>query len=59
LATLALTVLGTVVFKTDLGVGAPLVLTLVLATGAVCMVVAAVVAWNATRVRPLEVLRYE
>ncbi len=26
---------------------------------ALCMVVAALVAWGATRVRPLEVLRYE
>ncbi|WIG62055.1 MAG: ABC transporter, fused permease protein [Ktedonobacterales bacterium] len=59
LVTLALTVLGKLLFKTDLGVGIPLTLILVLGTAAVCMVVAAFVAWNATRVRPLEVLRYE
>jgi putative ABC transport system permease protein len=59
LVALALTVLGTMVFHTDLGVGPTLTLLLVLATGAVCMVVAAFVAWRATRVRPLEVLRYE
>ncbi|MFI5274102.1 MAG: FtsX-like permease family protein, partial [Ktedonobacterales bacterium] len=59
LVTLALTVLGDLLFKTDLGVGASLVLIIVLATGAICMAVAALVAWRATRVRPLEVLRYE
>jgi putative ABC transport system permease protein len=59
LVTLATTVLGTVLFKTDLGVSAPIVLAVTLATGAVTMVVAGLVAWSATRVRPLEVLRYE
>jgi putative ABC transport system permease protein len=59
LVTLALSVLGRLVFKTDFGVGAPIVLGLVLATAAVCMVIAGFVAWSATRVRPLEVLRYE
>jgi putative ABC transport system permease protein len=59
LATLALTVLGDVLFKTDLGIGVPLVLILVLSTAAVCVAVALLVAWQATRVRPLDVLRYE
>jgi putative ABC transport system permease protein len=59
LVTLAMTILSKVVFKTDFGVGAPLALGIVLATALVCMIVAASVAWNATRVRPLEVLRYE
>ena len=59
LVTLALTVLGKLVFKTDFGVSLPLVLVVVLATAVVCMFVAASVAWNAVRVRPLEVLRYE
>src|SRR5215469_18865623 len=54
LVTLAMTVLGKLVFKTDFGVGAPVVLGLVLATAAVCMVIAGFVAWGATRVRPLE-----
>ena len=59
LVTLALTVLGDVLFKTDLGVGAPLVLIIVLSTAVVTVAVALFVAWQATRVRPLEVLRYE
>jgi predicted lysophospholipase L1 biosynthesis ABC-type transport system permease subunit len=59
LVTLALTILGKLVFKTDFGFGIPIVLGMVLATAAVCMVIAALVAWSATRVRPLEVLRYE
>jgi predicted lysophospholipase L1 biosynthesis ABC-type transport system permease subunit len=36
-----------------------LVLALVGATAGVCMLIAALVAWRATRIRPLEVLRYE
>ena len=59
LVTLALTVLGKLVFNTDFGVSLPTVLAVVLATAVVCMLVAASVAWNAVRVRPLEVLRYE
>jgi putative ABC transport system permease protein len=59
LVTLATSILGAVLFKTDLGVGAPIVLAVTLTTGAVTMLVAGVVAWSATRVRPLEVLRYE
>ncbi|MBF6591581.1 MAG: FtsX-like permease family protein, partial [Ktedonobacterales bacterium] len=59
LVTLALTILGKAVFNTDFGFGIPIVLGMVLATAAVCMVIAALVAWSATRVRPLEVLRYE
>jgi putative ABC transport system permease protein len=59
LVTLAMTILSKVVFKSDFGVGAPLALGIVFATALVCMIVAASVAWNATRVRPLEVLRYE
>jgi predicted lysophospholipase L1 biosynthesis ABC-type transport system permease subunit len=59
LVTLALTVLGKLVFNTDFGFGIPVVLGMVLATAAVCMLIAALVAWSATRVRPLEVLRYE
>jgi putative ABC transport system permease protein len=59
LVTLATVVLAKLVFKTTLGVSAPIVLGIVLATALVCMLVAWLVAWNATRVRPLEVLRYE
>ncbi len=59
LVLLAMLILGKVVFKIDLSVGIPIVLITVGATAAVCMVVAGIVAWSATRVRPLEVLRYE
>ncbi len=59
LVTVALTVLGNLVFKTSFGFGIPIVLGMILATAAVSMVIAALVAWSATRVRPLEVLRYE
>lgn len=56
---LVLTVMGKLVFKTDLGVGWQLTLILVLATAFGSMLVAALVAYRSTRVRPLEVLRYE
>lgn len=59
LVTLATTILSRVVFNSPFGVATPLVLGIVLATAAVCMAVAGFVAWGATRVRPLEVLRYE
>lgn len=59
LVTAAIFILSKFVFNSDFSVATPLVLGIVLATAAVCMVVAAFVAWGATRVRPLEVLRYE
>ena len=59
LVTLATTILSRAVFNSPFGVATPLVLGIVLATAAVCMAVAGFVAWGATRVRPLEVLRYE
>ena len=59
LVTLATTILSKAVFNSPFGVATPLVLGIVLATAAVCMAVAGFVAWGATRVRPLEVLRYE
>jgi putative ABC transport system permease protein len=59
LVTLAMSVLASVVFKTNFGVSAPITVGIIAAAAAVCMVVAALVAWGATRVRPLEVLRYE
>ena len=59
MVTLFLTVAAKLIFKTDLGVGAPLVLILVLGTAAISMLVAGLVAYQSTRVRPLEVLRYE
>jgi predicted lysophospholipase L1 biosynthesis ABC-type transport system permease subunit len=59
LVTLATTILSKAVFNSPFGVATPLVLGIVLVTAAICMAVAGFVAWGATRVRPLEVLRYE
>ena len=56
---LATVILSRVVFNAPFGVATPVVLGIVLATALICMVVAGFVAWGATRVRPLEVLRYE
>jgi len=51
--------LGKLAFNLPLGVPTPTVLAVVAATAVVCMLVAALVAWGATRVRPVETLRYE
>jgi putative ABC transport system permease protein len=51
--------LGRLAFNLPLAIPAPTVLLVVAATAAVCMIVAAAVAWGAARVRPVEVLRYE
>ena len=59
LVTLVTAVLGKVAFQAAFGIAPPLAAGLVLATAALCMLVAGGVAWGATRVRPLEVLRYE
>lgn len=55
----AITALSTFVFQVHLGVGPWLLVSLIAATSLVTMLVALLVAWNATRVRPLTVLRYE
>ena len=57
--TLMLFVLSKLVFKTDFGVGIPITLAIVLGTTVLAMLMASLVAWRATRIRPLEVLRYE
>lgn len=59
LVTLAVSVLADLIFKTTFGVSAPITIGIIAASAVVCMVVAAIVAWGATRVRPIEVLRYE
>ncbi|HEX6542647.1 MAG TPA: FtsX-like permease family protein [Ktedonobacterales bacterium] len=51
--------LGKVAFNLTIAVPTPTVLGVVAATVSVCIAVAVVVAWRATRVRPVEVLRYE
>lgn len=56
---LATVPLGKLVLKTDLAVSTPIVLAII---GGICLlttVVAVLVAWRPTRIRPLEVLRYE
>ena len=59
LVTVALLLIGLLIKSLNFGVNPGLMLIIIFATAAVCMVVAALVAWNATRVRPIEVLRYE
>ena len=59
LVSVAMTLLGNLLLNTPLTVATVLALGIVLLTAAVCMLIAGLVAWGATRVRPLEVLRYE
>ena len=59
LVSLALFILGQLVKSLNFGSKPGSSLIIIFATAAVCMIVSAVVAWSATRVRPLEVLRYE
>jgi ABC-type antimicrobial peptide transport system permease subunit len=51
--------LGSLLFNTSFVTPVLTVLEIVPAATLICMLVAALVAWRATRVRPLEVLRYE
>ncbi len=59
LVTLATSLLGQFVFKTGFGVSWYIAIGLIVGIALLAMVTAAFVAWGATRVRPLEVLRYE
>ncbi len=59
IVTLANFILNVYVFKLNLGVGPTISIGIVAATTLICMLVAALVAYSAARVRPLEVLRYE
>jgi ABC-type antimicrobial peptide transport system permease subunit len=59
LVAVALFILGLLIKSLNFGVETGLVLIIIFGTAVVCMVVATAVAWNSTRVRPLEVLRYE
>jgi ABC-type antimicrobial peptide transport system permease subunit len=56
---LATTLLGRFVFQTSFEVAVPLALAIVVGSGLLAAGVAGLVAWSPTRVRPLEVLRYE
>lgn len=49
----------TKLIKVDLSVGAPIAILMVLGVVALAAITALLVAWQAVRVRPLEVLRYE
>ncbi len=59
LVSFALFILGLQVNSLNFGVETGLVLVIIFGTTIISVVVALLVAWNATRVRPLEVLRYE
>jgi ABC-type antimicrobial peptide transport system permease subunit len=59
LATLVATILASFAFHVTLGTNLALMLIVVFGTTMLCMLVSGVVAWSATRVRPLAVLRYE
>lgn len=55
----AVQVLGTFLFNSAFATPATTVLVIVPCAALACMLVAGLVAWRATRMRPLEVLRYE
>lgn len=59
LVTLATSILGQFVFKTDFGVSWYIAIGLIVGIALLAMLTATFVAWGAVRVRPLEVLRYE
>ncbi len=59
LVAFAMSLLGKFVFKTGFDVNPIIVLALIVGAALLAMVTAAIVAYGAVRVRPLEVLRYE
>jgi putative ABC transport system permease protein len=59
LVSFALFILGLLVKSLNFGVETGLMLVIIFGTAIISVVVALLVAWNATLVRPLEVLRYE
>lgn len=59
LVTAATALLGGLALKTSLAVSTPIVLSVIAGVVILAMAVAALVAWGPSRVRPLEVLRYE
>ncbi|HZU75593.1 MAG TPA: ABC transporter permease, partial [Dehalococcoidia bacterium] len=59
LVTAATALLGGLALKTSLAVGTPIVIAVIAGLVLLTMAVAALVAWGPSRVRPLEVLRYE
>jgi len=59
LVTFATSLLGQFVFKTGFGVSWYIAIGLIVGIALLSMLTSALVAWGSTRVRPLEVLRYE
>ena len=59
LVTLATSLLGTFFFKSGFGVSWYIAIGLIVGIALLSMITATLVAWGSTRVRPLEVLRYE
>ena len=59
MVSLATALLGNLALKTPLAVSTPIVLAVIAGVVLLTMAVAALVAWGPSRVRPLEVLRYE
>ncbi|MFN2581706.1 MAG: ABC transporter permease [Candidatus Dormibacteria bacterium] len=59
MVSVATALLGSLALKTTLDVATPTVLVIIAGIVLLSMLVAAAVAWNPSRVRPLEVLRYE
>lgn len=59
LVTFATSLLGQFVFKTGFGVSWYIAIGLIAGIALLSMITASLVAWGSTRVRPLEVLRYE
>ena len=59
MVSVATALLGGLALKTSLAVSTPIVLSVIGGIVVLAMVVAALVAWGPSRVRPLEVLRYE
>jgi putative ABC transport system permease protein len=59
MVSLATALLGGLALKSQLSVGTPIVLAVIAGVVLLTMAVAALVAWGPSRVRPLEVLRYE
>ena len=59
LVTFVTNLLGSFVFKTGFGVSWYIAIGLIVGIALLAMITSTIVAWNAVRVRPLEVLRYE
>ncbi|HLG62484.1 MAG TPA: FtsX-like permease family protein [Ktedonosporobacter sp.] len=59
LVTIATILTGTFVFHTTFSVNSAVVVAMILGTVALTMLVAALAAWSAVSIRPMEVLRYE